>query len=131
MHSKESSSDSYLAIKAELCKLILIHYKCINYRIFKTNFVLGKYLIELSVKSYTLAKFRTTNNRLPIEKGRWDNIERSQRFCPLCNCNLIGDEFHLLFQSEFSKILGKNYFQDIMLEIVILINFKSSKSKTS
>lgn len=78
--------------------------KCINYRIFKTNFVLEKYLIELSVKSYiTLAKFRTTNNRLPIEKGRWDNIERNQRFCPLCNCNLIGDEFHYLFQCEFFK----------------------------
>ena len=25
--------------------------KCINYRIFKTNFVLEKYLIEFSVKS--------------------------------------------------------------------------------
>ena len=43
---------------------VLNSYKCINYRIFETNFVLEKYLIELSVQScMTLAKFRTTNNR--------------------------------------------------------------------
>ena len=82
--------------------------KCINYRILKTNFVLEKNLIRLSVKSYiTLAKFRTTNNRLPKEKGRWDNIERNQRFCPLCNCNLIGDEFQYLFQCEIFKDFQK------------------------
>ena len=43
--------------------------KCSNYRILQAKFMLEKYLIELSVKSYiTLAKFRTTNNRLAIEK---------------------------------------------------------------
>ena len=43
--------------------------ECINCRIFKINFVLEKNLTELSVKAYImLAKFRTTNNRLPIEK---------------------------------------------------------------
>ena len=74
--------------------------------------MLEKYLIEFSVKSYiTLAKFRTTNNRLPIEKGRWDNIERNQRFCPLCNCYLIGDEFHYLFQCEFFKDSRQTYFK--------------------
>ena len=36
-------------------------FKCINHRIFQTNFMLEKYLIELSVKSFiTLAKFRIT-----------------------------------------------------------------------
>ena len=36
-------------------------FKCINYRIFKTNFMLERYLIELSVKSFiALAKFRIT-----------------------------------------------------------------------
>ena len=53
---------------------------------FKTDFAFEKYIIELPMKAYIdLAKFRTTYNRLPIEKGRWDNIERYERYC---NCNV-------------------------------------------
>lgn len=78
--------------------------KCFNYRIFKTNFILETYILELSTKSYiALAQFRTTNNKLPIEKGRWENIDRSQRYCSLCNRNLIGDEYHFLIECEYFK----------------------------
>jgi hypothetical protein len=49
----------------------------------------------------TLSKFRTTNHKLPVENGRWKNIARENRICPLCNngeIGEIGDEFHYLFE---------------------------------
>jgi hypothetical protein len=41
-------------------------------------------------------KFRTCNTRLPIEKARCDNISRYQRYCELCDQQIIGDEYHFL-----------------------------------
>ena len=70
--------------------------KCLNYRIFKTTFTLEKYVTEMPLKSaITLAKFRTTNNKLPIKKGRWDDTNRNLRICNLCNKNALGDEYHV------------------------------------
>ena len=64
--------------------------KCLNYRLFKTTFILETYITELSLKSAsTLARFRTTNHKLPIAKGRRENIERNQRTCNLCNRNAL------------------------------------------
>ena len=72
--------------------------------VIKTTFTLEKYITELSLKSaITLAKFRTTNHKLPIEKGRWENIllERNQRTCNICNRNALGDENHFLLECDF------------------------------
>ena len=83
---------------------IQIQTSSINYRIFKTNFVTEFSITHLQLKFYIpLARFRTTNNRLPIERGRWENVERAQRICTLCNYNAIGDEFHYLFECEAFK----------------------------
>ena len=50
--------------------------KCINYRTFKTEFKMEFYISELQPKFYIpIARVRTTNHRLPIERGRWENIE--------------------------------------------------------
>ena len=46
------------------------------------------------------SQFRLGNTKLPIETGRWFNIDRNERYCTLCNRNKIGDEFHLLFQCD-------------------------------
>ena len=49
----------------------------INYRMFKQKFKLKNYLLKLSTKNARiLCKFRTGNVKLPIETGRWFNIER-------------------------------------------------------
>lgn len=73
--------------------------KRIRYRIFKTTFVCEKYLNTLSIKFRNiLVKFRTSNHRLPIEVGRWNNLKRHERICNLCNNNQIGDEFHYLLE---------------------------------
>ena len=77
---------------------------------FKTELRFEDYLDTLSYKKrITLTRFRTGNHRLPIEKGRWDNINRPERVCPLCTNGALGDEFHYLFECEHLKMQRKNY----------------------
>ena len=92
-------------VKRTLCDQYLQQWnseKCnssrgINYRMFKHDFKLENYLLKLSTKNARiLCKFRTGNVKLPIETGRWFNIERGDRICHLCNSD-VGDEFHYIF----------------------------------
>jgi len=48
----------------------------------------------------------TTNNRLPIETGRWLGEDR---ICPLCDKNVLGDhdEFHYLLDCNFFDQQGQ------------------------
>jgi hypothetical protein len=66
----------------------------INHGCFKETFEFEKYL-EILDNKYLLDffKFRTSNHKLPIECGRWQNIERNRRLCKLCQKHEIGDEF--------------------------------------
>lgn len=75
--------------------------KCINYRIFKTEHKFESYLINLPFKlRETFINYRLCNNKLPIETGRWLNIDRNLRKCCYCP-NAIGDEFHYIFECCF------------------------------
>ena len=106
--------------------------KCFNYRIFETDFAFEKYIIELPMKAYIdLAKFRTTNNILPIEKGRWDNIERNERCCNLCDTNLIGDEFHYLFECEILKDIRQIYLPKYYLKHYNTLKFTQLMSSSN
>ena len=68
---------------------------------FKTTFTLEKYATEMPLNSaIAFAQFRTTNNKLPIEKGRWDDTNRNPRICNLCNKNALGDEYHVLLECD-------------------------------
>ena len=99
--------------------------KCVNYRIFKTEFKTEFYFTELQSKFYIpIARFRTTNHRLPIERGRWDNIERSQRICNLCTKNLLGYKFHYLFECDFSMKLEQYIYQRIINDMQIYYSRK-------
>ena len=76
--------------------------KAINYRIFKTQFEFEEYFNILDHKdAISFCRFRTTNNKLPIETGRWRNIVRENRLCTLCNDQEIGDEYHYIFKCNF------------------------------
>ena len=85
------------------------------YKIIKHDFCFEEYLDILPFKSrITLTKFRVTNHALPIEVGRWENTERENRHCPFCAGNVLGDEFHYLFechqfQTDRTKYI-KNYY---------------------
>ena len=75
--------------------------KACNYHLYKTEFKLETYLDNLP-KSHriSLTKIRTSNHKLPIEKGRYLNLIREQRTCNLCTLNLVGDEFHFLLECK-------------------------------
>ena len=41
------------------------------------------------------------NKYLPIEKGRWIDLERNDRKCKLCYLNCIGDVVHYMFNCAY------------------------------
>ena len=57
--------------------------------------MIGKTLLDR--KSYCIQLY----NKLPIEKGRWDDTNRNLRICNLCNKNALGDEYHVLLECDF------------------------------
>ena len=87
--------------------------KSLTYQIFKTELKLEPYLINLSQKSKVcFTKFRTSNHRLPIETGRWNNIERNDRICPKCNSGDVGDEYHYIFKCAHFEDVRKKYIHE-------------------
>jgi hypothetical protein len=74
------------------------------YSEYKRGFGLEKYLVKLnSYDRATIAKFRCSNFKFPIETGRWNGVPKHERICNLCG-NRIGDEFHYLFICEKQEI---------------------------
>jgi len=108
--------------------------KCLNYRIYKETLVFEDYFKILPFNlATTYCKFRCMNHRMPIESGRFMNIERNQRFCLLCNNNLIGDEFHYIFNCSFFNIERKKYVNEYFTKHPNAIKFKdlmNSKDKS-
>ena len=43
---------------------------------------------------------------MPVETGRWQNIELDDRKCTICDKNTLGDEFHYLMECHFLKEIG-------------------------
>lgn len=89
--------------------------RAVTYFSFKQDYVLERYFILLPRKAYLqIFKIRTNNHKLPVETGRWEDIEISERKCSLCNLNDIGDEYHYLFRcpyfEEERKLYSKPYF---------------------
>ena len=71
---------------------------CVNYRIFKSECCYSQYLNILSNKDrISLCKFRCSNHKLAVNTGRYENINRNNRICTLCNSTDIGDEYHYIF----------------------------------
>ena len=75
------------------------------YRHIKTEFKQDNYLVKLPESlRVAVCKFRTSNHRLPIEEGRYINVDRNIRLCRLCDQNNIGDEYHLVIECKNQKI---------------------------
>jgi hypothetical protein len=92
--------------------------KALNYRIFKTKFQFEEYFNILNIgDAIRLCRFRTTNPYLPIETGRWRNIDRENSYCNLCNCQKLGDEYHYVLEcsalDDKRKQLLPKYFMKI------------------
>ena len=92
--------------------------KSLFYRLFKTDFHFEPYLDLLSFKqllNLTKFHFKSPTHRARVETGRWYNIERNERKCPFCANNILGDEFHFLFEcpnlTTTRNICLKKYFR--------------------
>jgi hypothetical protein len=89
--------------------------KTLHYRVFKTKFEFKEYFNILNIgDAIRLCRYRTANHYLPIETGRWRNIDRGNRYCILCNCQKLGDEYHYVLEcsslNEKRKQLLPKYF---------------------
>ena len=71
--------------------------KTLNYRLFKDKLEFENYF---DILEDTFCHFRTVNHKLPIEYERWNNIQRENRVCNLCNSQDLGDEFHYLLKCQ-------------------------------
>ena len=79
---------------------------CSNYRMFKIDFGMEKYLSKLTKGDRILvAKFRTCNNRLPVNIGRYQGVSREDRVCNKCDDGVVGDEFHVLLECTDMEIV--------------------------
>lgn len=105
--------------------------KLLNYRIFKTELKLEKYLTCLPKNlSLELCKFRCLNSKIPIEKGRFLGIEREQRLCTFCDKHELGDEFHYLFNCSFLSNERRKYLPFDMYQTPNIIKFKNLMNST-
>ena len=80
----------------------------------KTNIGIEKYLLSnLKIDERTcITKLRLSNHDLMIEKGRHQNIHKSQRFCPFCP-NQIETEEHFLLQRRQYTVFRNDLFLKI------------------
>ena len=108
---------------------------CHTYRIFKQELNLEQYLIKLPFQHrINLTKFRCKNNKLPINKFRFDNTN-VDKSCQICSSNDIGDEFHYLFDCDFFKserkmfLLEYFYKRPNTLKMGELFNSKNLKTQ--
>ena len=92
--------------------------KGLNYRLFKDSINLEPYFVKLPRTLFMhLGKLRTGNHRFPCERGRWQELELSERKCLLCSRQEIGDEFHYLlvcpfFNSERKRFIERHYYSN-------------------
>ena len=105
--------------------------KTLNYCIFKETFIFEQYFDILDEKDFlTLCKFRTTNHKLPIEHGRWNNIPRENRN-NLCNLEEIGDEFHYILNCPYFKQYRDIYIKKRYTKRPNIINFLGIMASTN
>ena len=72
-----------------------------NYNEIKTHFSFEKYLIQPNFSQRKIiAKIRCSDHTPEIENGRHMEIPREERFCNVCDCEVIETEKHLLVESK-------------------------------
>ena len=70
--------------------------------LYKSDFKPEEYIHILPYNCViALVRFRTTNNRLQVNVLRFNNVDRNDRLCALCNARAIGDADHYLFSCQY------------------------------
>ena len=78
-----------------------------------------------------LVSFRSRTHRLPVETGRWQNIEFHERSCTLC-LNATGDIFHSILGCDKLKEQRKDFLKAWYYKRPNIIKYESlmnSKNK--
>jgi hypothetical protein len=60
-----------------------------------------------------------------VEKGRWSNILRENRYCELCQKNQIGDEYHYIFECTNLSEKRTSLLPKHLIERSNIIKFKN------
>ena len=89
-----------------------------TYKLIKLDFKLEPYLEKLNNPELRsiICKFRLSDHKLEIEKGRHNNIVAAQRLCTKCDMNVVEDEKHFLFEMNY-----------LIMKIISSSNIKSRK----
>ena len=96
-----------------------------NYNLFKNNIKQEQYIINLNGSLlYTMVRFRKANHKLPIETGRWNNIDLPERKCELSTENDLGDEYHYLLRCSFFKKERRAYIDPYFYTCPNILKFK-------
>ena len=61
-------------------------------------------------------KLRISNHKLNIETGRYDNISRCNKICPVCGLS-VEDEIHFLFDCPKYSSIRDDFFNKIDITI--------------
>ena len=105
--------------------------KTLNYRLFKDNLEFENYFDILEDRDlFIFCHFRTVNHKLPIEYGRWNNIQRENRVYNLCNSQDLGDEFHYLLKCSFMSDMRKNCIDNNFFRNANILKFGKLMNQT-
>ena len=96
--------------------------------VIKKNTVTGKLKLYASFKEHTgfenylnepntkirqaITKIRISAHKFPIEVGRFENKNQTDRICPLC-CDGIGNELHYLIECKNKVITNSPYHKPV------------------
>ena len=83
----------------------------ISYSRYKHTFYLEPYLDNIHERKFqtALTRFRLSSHNLEIERGRYQNIPREERFCKFCTSNVIENEYHFLLVCPLYRSLRRKY----------------------
>ena len=58
---------------------------------------------------FALTKLSLASHDLAIERGRYENTDRSDRICSYCNGNFVESEYKYLLECPFYRELRQGY----------------------
>ena len=107
--SFQSIFDRFFLDQINKCKMgddHINHNKLRLYSTFKGSFKREPYLdlVQSSYQRAWISRLRCSAHHLEIEQGRWARTPVSERFCKLCDCGKIGDEFHFTMECKIFEI---------------------------
>ena len=99
------------------------------YKDLKKEYKLEQYLLTYIDKKYVsyFIKLRISNSKLMIEEGRFKNLRKEDRICPLCKSH-IETETHFVIKCSELQDIRQTFFKKIR-EIIPMFNNMSDFDK--